>query len=461
MIDENHLNRGNYLGDNSKLSSAEETLRKNRAKKLKMASYAAIIAKMLAVLTPLITVRISFSYLGEEIYGLWSAATSFFALFSYADLGLGSGLATKLGHASGSMSSSSRCKQLISSTYAILAPFSLLLLVIFVVLFPFLNWASILNVVSADAIAMVGSIVFAVVLPKIISIPFALVQRIQISLQDGFNSYLWQAFGSILGLTSILVVYALKLGSLAMIWASSCITLVVLVLNTLFYFWIKKREIKPDFKSVQKEDSIEVLKMGIDYFLLSILTNLGLSLDTFIVGFSNSYIDAASYSIIFKIVQTVAAVCTLISSNLWGANAEAMSRGDYAWVASNTKRMSLLFFAVTGSLSLVMVVFINPVAAFVVGKSLNFSLSLIIGTCLVQILQAVISPHFMVLNALGMARVQILIYGLYTPISLVLKYLACSIYGQVGVPWAGAICYLLIIYPAVLFCEKRVYAARL
>lgn len=437
-----------------------ERRRAERARKLKKASYAAIVAKALAVLTPLITVRISFSYLGEDMYGLWSAATSFFALFSYADLGLGSGLATKLGHASGRNNSVQRCEQLISSTYAVLTPFSMLLLTSFAVLYPLLDWPSVLNVVSEDAVSMVGGIVLAVVLPKIISIPFSLVQRIQISLQDGYNSYLWQSFGSILGLISVVAVYYLDLGPLTMIWASSCISLVVLILNTGFYFWIKKREIKPSIGAVRKEDSIEVMKMGADYFLLSILTNLGLSLDTFIVGYSQSYTDAASYSIIFKIVQTVAAVCTLISNNLWGANAEAMARGDYDWVAANTKKMSLIFLAVTGGLSLAMVIFVNPVTSLVVGRNLDYSLSLIIGTCLVQVLQAVISPHFMVLNALGMARAQILMYAIYTPVSLFLKFYSCAVFGQVAVPWAGVVCYLLIIYPAVLYMEKRVYATR-
>ena len=65
-----------------------------RRRRIVLTSFTALIGKVLHVALPLITIKITYSYLGVEVYGLWSAVTTFFALFAFSDLGLGNGLQT-------------------------------------------------------------------------------------------------------------------------------------------------------------------------------------------------------------------------------------------------------------------------------------------------------------------------------------------------------------------------------
>ena len=80
-------------------TSTEEGRMMKREKAITLTALIASIAKIIAVLIPFITVKVTRGYLGEEIYGLWSSVNSFFAFFAFADLGLGSGLQTNLSKA--------------------------------------------------------------------------------------------------------------------------------------------------------------------------------------------------------------------------------------------------------------------------------------------------------------------------------------------------------------------------
>ncbi|MCF2622201.1 lipopolysaccharide biosynthesis protein [Collinsella tanakaei] len=437
-----------------------EGLRRQRSRKLLLASGTAIAAKALAMLAPLITIQVTFNYLGQEVYGLWNTGASFFALFAYADLGLGSGVATELGKASGKENSVEQCRRIISSAYTVLIIVATAILILFCMIYPLCDWGAFLNAESERTLALVGGVVLAIVMPRILSIPLSLVQRTQIALQDGFNSYLWQCVGSILSIAAVYVINWMDLGSLAIIWANSMINVFVLLANTIYYYIFRKRALAPSFSLVNWETMKRLLRLGLGFFALSFLTNLGLTLDSYIVGVSQNLSEAASYSILYKVVQVVTAVCTLISNNLWGANGEAMARGDYSWVKTNTIKMSLLFFVVTLSISITVFLFVNPAVTLLLHKNLSFSPFLVSGMCLMQIILATLSPHFMVLNSAGCVKIQMVLFGAYTPLSFFLKLILCQVYGASVVPWVGAICYLMIIVPGVLFAEKRILAGR-
>ena len=52
-----------------------------RSRNIALTAMSAMLAKVIAMIVPLVTVRLTLSYMGEEIYGLWSAVTSFFTLY--------------------------------------------------------------------------------------------------------------------------------------------------------------------------------------------------------------------------------------------------------------------------------------------------------------------------------------------------------------------------------------------
>ena len=78
-----------------------------------------------------------------------------------------------------------------------------------------------------------------------------------------------------------------------------------------------------------------------------------------------------------------------------------------------------LYGSVAASIALIVVA--NPVLAWM-GKDLHVSIPVLIGMCLTQILVATANPAFMVLNASRRIIVQIVMFSVYSLISLAIKY---------------------------------------
>lgn len=436
-------------------TSTPEGRANERARRIALTAVTAALAKVLAMAIPLITVRITYNYLGAETYGLWNAVTSFFALFAFADLGLGNGLQTRLSQASG-LDDENLCKRLISSTYAILLIVSGALLVIFLVVYPLINWAGIMNAESEQAIALAGGVVFSIVASRLLSIPLSLVQRTQMALQEGYRSNLWSCAAYILSLLLVYYIARMDLGPLTMIWVSSFIVVIVSGLNMFVYFWFQRSVYKPNIKSVDIKISKSLLQTGIAFFILSVLTTIGLALDNFIVAKAISLNEAATYSILFKITYMISGITTMLSAPLWAANGEAFARREIEWIKQSTKKMVFILFSISSLASIGLIIISKAFFRLWIGEQFEFSILVLIGMCVMQILLSVITSYFMVLNALGIVTKQIAIFAVYTPISFILKFVLAKSYGAVAIPWVGSLTYLiLIVIPVFIIVNKR------
>lgn len=437
-------------------TSTPEGRANERARRIALTAVTAAIAKVLAMAIPLITVRITYTYLGEETYGLWNAITSFFSLFAFADLGLGNGLQTRLSQASG-LDDESLCKRLISSTYAMLVVVASGLMAAFLVAYPFINWGAVMNAESEQAITLAGGVVFAIVASKLLSIPLSLVQRTQMALQEGYRSNLWQSVAYIFSLISVYIIAGLDLGPLAMIWTSSFIVVIVSGLNMLVYFRFQRKQYKPAIKLINVNLSRSLLRTGSAFFVLSILTTIGLALDNFIVARAISLSEAATYSILFKVTHMIGGITTMLCAPMWAANGEAFARGEIDWIKQSTKKMSLILLGISTFASIGLLIIAKPFFRIWIGEQFEVSMLVLIGMCVMQILLSVVTSYFMVLNALGIVRKQIAIFAVYTPISFVLKYMLAKSYGAVAIPWVGAFSYSIFVAIPVLIIINKLY----
>ena len=425
-----------------------------RQRRIALTALTSLIGKFLSMTLPLITVKITYSYLGVEVYGLWSAVGTFFALFVFSDLGLGNGLQTKLSQANGK-DDAELCRKIISNTYVILWAMAFILLLVFLSVFGFVDWAKLMNAQSKETISIAAPVVFILVLPKIFSIPVAIIRRTQYALQEGFRNNIWTIVAQLLSLFFVVIIAKMDLGKLTLLAVSSCLPLFVSALNMFVYFRIQRPEFRFSFKLFEKPLAIELLSLGILFCLLSILTTFGLSMDTFIVARTCSLEDAAPYSILHKLTAIVAGVVSILSMPLWGANGEAISKGDISWIRKNTQRMSIIMGSITLSIALFLIVASKLIFGIWMGPDFMFSFSSLIWMCVMQVLHSFISPWFMVLNAYGIVNKQILLFAIYTPISFVLKFYLSSIWGIGAIPMVGAILYFLIICSGTYFYSNK------
>ena len=156
----------------------EEGRAKERSRRIALTALTAAFSKILTTIIPFITVRLTLEYLGVELYGLWNAVTSFFALFVFADLGLGNGLQTQLSRACGAENKELQQK-IVYNSYAILTLVSFVLIILYLLINPFIDWVDVMNAKNTNVQYLVGSVILAIVIPKFLSVPLSLIQRVQ------------------------------------------------------------------------------------------------------------------------------------------------------------------------------------------------------------------------------------------------------------------------------------------
>ena len=430
-----------------------------------LTSIIASLAKIIALLTPFITVKISRNYLGEEIYGLWSSVNSFFAIFAFADLGLGSGLQTNLSKANGKDNNDDEMERLISSTFIMLFIVSLSIILVFIGVYNFIDWAKLVGAIDSEAIKLAGPVFLVVTLPKLIDIPIGLTQRTQVGLQEGYNYYLWSIAGSILSLVSIYINAFIGTPKIILLLCTSLIPTISNILNFIYYFCFTRRKIYfPKIKYYNFTTCKFMLRTGFGFLIIHILMNIGLSqMDSFIVGNIESLSLAGDYSICLKVAAVINVIAQMFGLPLWGVYGEALSRGDVDYVKKhvNLKAINILLITLFATFCGMV---LSPIALkLIVGSNFEYNKWTLLGMFLLQCCFAFCSPYFMILNGVGDVKTQILAYGIFAPFSFILKWILTPIFGVDIMPWITTVSFIIIVYPIIIrraFITINVYKKR-
>ena len=428
---------------------------KERIRRAALTASTAALARLIAMSTPLITIPLTLHYLGLELYGLWMTVTSVIGMFVFADLGLGSGLVTNLSRAQGRNDSIGKGR-LVSTTAFLLLGMALILGIGFAVAWPLVPWSAILNAHSQAAVAAAGGIVAAYAFCFLVGLPLTTVQRTQMALQEGFQSNLWQCGGSFLGLVAVLLVIKLQLSPPWFVLFVSCAPLLVTAGNWWWFFYRLNPGLRPRWKAGSLEDAQVLLRTGGGFFLISILTSIGLYADNLIVAHQQDLRSVTVFSIASRVMLIVTAVVNMICAPMWAANGEALARGEVAWVRRTTTRLMWLSCGATTVVAVLMAVLGPFVLRLWLGPEFTVSRFLLTGLGLGVIAISVSAPYFMVLNGAGVILPQVKLFLVFAPVTICAKIILGHIFGSTGIALGGALCYACIIVPSVFCLSRRV-----
>ena len=100
--------------------------------------------KGISIVTGLLMVPLTISYVNQSQYGIWLTLSSVIAWFSFFDIGFGNGLRNKFAESKAS-GNDFMVKAYVSTTYGILSMIFIMVWIIFFLVNYELNWSSILN----------------------------------------------------------------------------------------------------------------------------------------------------------------------------------------------------------------------------------------------------------------------------------------------------------------------------
>lgn len=411
---------------------------------------AALVGRTLYVVAPLVTIPLAFQYLGASDYGAWSAALALTAFTSFADLGLGVGLMTRLAGALADRDHE-RARVLVTSAYGVSAGMVVVLLVGIWGSSVFVDWAAFIGGrgKTDEAIVLVTLSVF------LVNVVAGLIVRVQYAAQQVALSNAWQSIASLAGIGGVLVAVWLEVNSPIFVLMVGASQTIIAVVNTAWFFAVGRGStyrISP-----RMFDGVEgraLIGLGSRFLSISVLISLAMSTDPLIVGHAAGLAEVPAYAIPAKIFSMLATVVGALSIPLWTANVEALRAGDYVWVQRITRKMTLLSGGVVLALSAVTVLLAPWVVETWLKGHIEPPIILMMGFAAVSIVQAIAAPFFMVQNAAEILRPQTVGYLLLL-LTFPLKWVITSTFGYVWIPWVTVVGYCLLIWPAAWVGYKR------
>ncbi|TYB99233.1 lipopolysaccharide biosynthesis protein [Micromonospora sp. WP24] len=434
----------------------QEVARRSRGRALVAGIVSSLGAKAVGLIAPLLITPLAFTHLGAERYGMWMAVTSLTSMALFADFGLGSGLLTRLArlHAEGDRLAAARQ---IASAYALLGGLAAALLGLLAATVRWVPWPTLLNVTDPDVAGDARAVVLLCFGSFLVNIPLALVQRIQYAHQQVAQSNLWQAAGSLVAAALVTAGAVIDIEPVLLIALAVLSVPLMNAANTVCYFVWQCPELRPRPQHVRWLAAQRLLRLGMRFFVISVLSSVVLNVDNFLVGHVLGMAAAANYAVVLRMFSLLALFVTLVNLPLWPANGEALAKGDLTWVRRSTRRMSCLSAAVVALPALGLVVFGNEfLRLWIRSEELaHIPVTLLTALAVYSLLIAVVSPILMVQNSIELLRPQLVGWLACIVVAIPLKVLLADRIGLSGVAIATVVSYAVTVLPAAVVGYRR------
>lgn len=355
------------------------------------------------ILIGLLLVPMTLGYVDSERYGIWLALSSMIAWISFFDIGINNGLKNRLAQAI-AMNDDVLAKKYVSTTYAILTLIFIPLMFILLGVAPLLDWNGILNIEQGAE----GLLAPVCIIITYFCINFILntINVVLLADQRPADSSLYQFVQQI---TSLAIIYVMTLttkGSLINLCIGLCVSplLVISVFNvTLFNGRYKK--FAPSFRSVDFKVAPDLMKLGVQFFIIQIAAVIQYQMVNFLIIRYYGASEVTAYNIAYKYFSVLTMVWGILTTPIWAAVTDAVTKGDFFWVKNTQKKYLkvLLLFYATGILMLLLSQFVYTLW---IGNKVNVAFTLSLWVMLYNFVMMFGSVFVSILNGSGQLKIQ-------------------------------------------------------
>lgn len=429
---------------------------KERHRRIIWTAIASFFAKCIGIFTTFISIPLTINYLGQERYGLWLTISSFFTMISFFDLGVGNGLLNVISQASGKGERES-IKIYISSSLFIMVITSLVLLIVFLVIYSFVNWSDLFNVASdlAASEADITVLVFAVFF--LINIPLNIVQKIQIAYQEGFRNGIWQAIGNIASLLALVIVIYFRAGLPWLVFSTAAMPTLFTLLNGINVFFRRYPWMKPSLRYIEKQFVWRLLRISMLFLALQIASAVGYQSDNIVIARILGAKIVPQYAVPMRLFALIPMILGFVIAPLWPAYSEAIVRKDTQWVKKTLKRSIYLSLIVSIPAVLLLQAFIGDIIQFWVGSAIIPSISLRVGLGAWSVLASVGGCWAMLLNGANVIKFQIICIFLMGVLNITLSIVLTSVIGVSGVVYGTLISqFICVSMPSIYYIPRLI-----
>jgi O-antigen/teichoic acid export membrane protein len=426
-----------------------------RLRRVFLTAATSAIAKLVNTLTILVTVPLTLGYLGAERYGLWMAITAIVAFLGFADLGIGNVILNLVSEASGKNDIES-ARKYISNAFFMLIGISLSLALLFILIYPYVDWAQFFNVSSLIASKEAGPAAATFVACFLVNLPLSIIPRIQMGYQEGYLSSIWQGISNLLGLVALVVVVHMEEGLLWLVLVITGAPALGSIMNGISLFGFQRPWLIPRFKDINSLLAKHIIWIGFLFLILQVTNAIIYSSDNLIIARILGSEAVTNYAIPSRLFIILPNFVYMFLAPLWPAYGEASSRGDDSWAIKTLAQATLVTSVLCLLASLFLIVFGKQILQIWVGSNVMYSLVLMIGLGVWTTLQSVITAMAMYLNAIAKIRFRAIFALLTALFATLAKVILVGSIGLHGVIWGNiAVGTCLTLVPYSIYLIKR------
>lgn len=428
----------------------------SRSKKMYKNTVAMIGIRGVSMILTLISAPIMLHHVDRADYGVLLTLTSIVGWVGYMDVGLGNGLRNKLPEflAKGDFHSA---KKIVSSCYVTLTIYVALIIVIFLMVSPFVDWLGVLNSPTSDA-GEIRGLTNVVFIAFCIQFLFGLINSILFAYQMPAFQSLFTFVGQFIALIALVIqVYVFDVTSVLQIGAvNSMIPPLVLFLGSIGLFRTKLEEIAPSFKLFEFKSVGSILSLGLKFFVLQMITIVLFQANSIIIARVVSPEAVVEYNLAFKYVSLLTMIFTIVITPVWSATTDAYVRKDFAWI-NKTISLSRKVCIASIFIGVLMVLASKFVYGIWLGKGtidINYSTTSLI--LLYISFEMLYKVYGTIINGTGKVFAQIILTGVIAIIYIPLAILLGKLFGLSGVLIANAIVFALNYLWSKVQCNKLI-----
>lgn len=379
-----------------------------------------------------VNVPILLDVLDSTNYGIWLTVSSIVTWFAFFDVGLGHGLRNKLSEAIAG-NNNTLLKQYVSTSYFFLILLSTILILIFYVFIPRIDWFSILNISFKSDIPiiemifvvfslfavnltlkLINSVLYAIQKPSLISI-ISLISQSLVVLCLVFMKYRSEEY--------TLLDYSIAL---------SLIPNIVALITSIFLFNSSLKAFSPNVKNINLSLLKPLFGIGSQFFLVQLTSIALVQTNSFIIAHNIDFKSVTEYNISYKLFSVISMGFSLVTAPLWSATTDAFYSRDITWIFSMWKKMNKLYIISIGA-SLILLISSPLIYRLWLNDKISVNWLLMFLMFLYTIISLKNGIYCSFLNGIGKIRLQIYITSFQAVIHLPLAFFLSKEIGIYGV----------------------------
>jgi O-antigen/teichoic acid export membrane protein len=419
-------------------ASAEGRARE-RYRRATLSALVSYAARSVTLVTTLVSVPLTLSYLGPERYGMWMTISSIIALLSFTDFGLGNGLLNSIAAANGK-SDRDAAARFVSSGLVMLVGIAAVIGTLFFLVYGLVSWPRVFNVTSSTATAEAGLATAVFVACFLINIPLSVPQQVRVAYQEGYINSLFVGSGNLLGLALVLLAISTHAGLPILVLAMAGAPLLTSAVNA-GLLARTRRYLRPRLSLVSRGSASALLRTGLLFFVLQLAVAVGYSTNAIIVAQLIGPDAVSEYTVATKLFLIPTTLVSLALLPLWPAYREAIVRGDSSWVRQTFLRSLRLVFGIAVPFSFFLVVFGIQLVRYWVGTTVQPSFILILGVGIWTVMSGIGNAFAMLLNGAQAIRPQVIMATLMASANIALSIWLTQRIGVAGVVWGSIIAF--------------------